>query len=71
MAVSLAHTDTPAQRARSAAKQIAAPEAPAYRGMIVAGGTGPAGALLDAGLTRASFPLASFGAGVGFWEGGT
>jgi len=71
MAVSRAHTHTPAKRALSAAKQIAAPEAPAYRGMIVAGGKGPGGALLDAGLTRANFPLASFGAGVGFWEGGT
>lgn len=48
MAVSLAHTDTPAQRARSAAKQIAAPEAAAYRVMNAAEGKGPAGALLDA-----------------------
>jgi hypothetical protein len=48
MAVSLAHTDTPAQRARSAAKQIAAPEAAAYRVMSAAEGKGPTGALLDA-----------------------
>ena len=48
MAVSLAHTDTPAQRARSAAKQIAAPEAAAYRVINAAEGKGPAGALLDA-----------------------
>jgi hypothetical protein len=58
MPVSLAHTDTPAQRARSAAKQIAAPEAAAYRVMNAAEGKGPVGAMLDASAMLAELRAA-------------